>query len=63
MAYEATLDTSVTSVAMAAEEVRAGLLNHASIGFWVAKGEWEDGCGQLRRIRSVRRPGLEVYGC
>jgi len=48
VSYEATLDTSVTSIAMAAEEVRAGLLNHASIGFWVAKGEFEaviDNCG------------------
>lgn len=57
--YEATLDTSVTSVAMAAEEVRAGLLNHASIGFWVAEGEFEavvDSCGDPQCAKA----GLEV---
>ena len=60
VAYEATLDTSVTSVAMAAEEVRAGLLNHASIGFWIAKGEWadiKDNCADPQCAKA----GLEIY--
>ena len=57
--FDASLDLSIGSVAAAAEEVRGGLLNHASIGFWVAKGEWEgvvDNCGDPQCAKA----GLEI---
>ena len=57
--YAARLDLGITSVKLAAEEVQGGLLDHASVGFAVAEGEYEaviDNCGDPSCLKS----GLEI---